>query len=236
VRKFALRGGTPFSGDLFRRYKPQRPRPARGSAGVVRVVHAVGDGHFREVERADAFQAGDIDAVLVRIGATLVVGVDAAARAEEVLGRSGVESIARQGLLAAEKLDAACLRRDDDRAAHAATGAIAAQGGVEAVAERRLEADRTAMALAGSDVGLVCHYDLRLMSGSCLRPPGGCEQEWPAWRRPDSFDLVMVAVIPGQGRSLEPGILQWLRSLLTISGFSGAQSRTRVQPWGAPPE
>lgn len=120
MRKFALRGGTPFSGDLFRRYKPQRPRPARGSAGVVRVVHAVGDGHFREVERADAFQAGDIDAVLVRIGATLVVGVDAAARAEEVLRGSGVEAVAGQGVLALKDFDAARLRGDDDRAAHAA--------------------------------------------------------------------------------------------------------------------
>jgi hypothetical protein len=159
--------------SLFGRYEPKRTCPPRGSAGVVRVVHAVGDGHLREVEWADAVQAGDVDAVLVRIGPALVVGVDAAARAEEVLGRAGVESIARQGVLALKNFDATHLRGDDDRAAHAAVGAIAAERGLEAVAERRLEANRAAMALAGHDVRCICHDALRLLSGARLRPPGG---------------------------------------------------------------
>lgn len=41
-------------------------------------MDAVIDHQLGEVERADAFEAGDVDAELVRVRATLVVRVDAA--------------------------------------------------------------------------------------------------------------------------------------------------------------
>jgi len=51
------------------------------------------DDDLREIERRYALQAGDIDAELVRVRAALVVGVDAADRAEMMLGGLCVEAI-----------------------------------------------------------------------------------------------------------------------------------------------
>ncbi len=52
---------------------------ARRAAGVVGMLHAVQDGHFGEIERADAVEAGDVDAVLRLVGAALVMGINSAA-------------------------------------------------------------------------------------------------------------------------------------------------------------
>ena len=83
--------------------------------------------------------------------------IDAAAGTEEVLGGSGVKTVARQRILALQELDPAFFRHDDDGAAHPAVGAGAAQRRIQTVAERHLETHRTAMALSGPDVGIVNH-------------------------------------------------------------------------------
>jgi hypothetical protein len=58
-----------------------------------------------KVKRADALQAGGIDAVLVGIRPALVVRVNAAFRAEVVLGLEGVELVERQRILPGGDVD-----------------------------------------------------------------------------------------------------------------------------------
>lgn len=126
-------------------------------AAVVRVVDAVGDGDFGEIEWADAIEAGDVDGVEGLVGAALVVGVDAAAGTEEMLRGAGVEAIAGERVLALEDLDSAHGRHGDDGAAHSAVGAGAAADGVEAIGEGDRETDGAAVALAGLGGGGVGH-------------------------------------------------------------------------------
>ena len=54
---------------------------------------AVVNHHLFEIEGRDALQAGDVDAKLVRVRAALVVGIDAAHRAEMMLGDARVEAV-----------------------------------------------------------------------------------------------------------------------------------------------
>ena len=68
-----------------------------------------------------------------------------------------MEAVACEHILALEELDAAHLRHDDDGAAHAAVGAGAAADRIEAVAERGLETDGAAMALASPDFRVARH-------------------------------------------------------------------------------
>src|SRR3954469_13867778 len=68
-----------------------------------------------------------------------------------------MEAVACERILALEELDPAHCRHDDDGAAHAAVGAGAAADRIEAVAERRLETHRAAMALAGPNVRVAHH-------------------------------------------------------------------------------
>jgi hypothetical protein len=88
-----------------------------------------------------------------------MMGVYAAERAEEVLHRFGVEAIGGQHVLAFEDLDPAHFGHDDDGAAHPAVGAVAATDRLEAIAERHLEANSAAMALACAN-GLVTRHGL----------------------------------------------------------------------------
>ncbi len=55
--------------------------------------------HLAEIERREAFEAGNVDAKLMRIRAALVMGVDAADRAEMMLGRPGIEAVGRELVL-----------------------------------------------------------------------------------------------------------------------------------------
>src|SRR4051812_2016020 len=68
-----------------------------------------------------------------------------------------MEAVACERILALEELDPAHCRHDDDGAAHAAVGAGAAADRIEAVAERRLETHRAAMALASPNVRVAHH-------------------------------------------------------------------------------
>src|SRR3954453_19206219 len=68
-----------------------------------------------------------------------------------------MEAVACERILALDELDPAHCRHDDDGAAHAAVGAGAAADRIEAVAERRLETHRAAMALAGPNVRVAHH-------------------------------------------------------------------------------
>src|ERR1700733_8504758 len=94
---------------------------------------AVEHENFSEVEGAKTLQAGGVDAVLVRVRAPAVVGVDAAGRTEIMLGDPGVELVARQPLLAPGELDVADPRGQGDGAAHPAVRTVAAPRGGEAL-------------------------------------------------------------------------------------------------------
>jgi hypothetical protein len=69
-----------------------------------------------------------------------------------------MEAVACQRILALQELDPSHLRHDDDSASHPAVRAGAAADRVEAVAERRLETHRAAMALAGLNVRVAHHF------------------------------------------------------------------------------
>lgn len=130
---------------------------ARGFSGVVWMVDAIRDRHFKEIEWANPIEAGDVQGILAVVGSSLMVGVYAATRAEEVLHGSGIEAVARQHILALQDPDPACSCHDNDGAAHPAIGTGTAADRIEAVAERRLEPYRAAMALAGPNIRVVHH-------------------------------------------------------------------------------
>src|SRR5690606_24757443 len=75
---------------LLRAFKPEMPdNPRRVS--VRGVIDAVADRHHREIERAHPIEAGGIDPEFARVRAPLMMGIDAADRAEIMPGRAGIE-------------------------------------------------------------------------------------------------------------------------------------------------
>src|SRR5262249_1786034 len=75
---------------------------------VVRwVVDAVVDDNVLEIERAQPRQASNVHAVLVRIRSSLMVGIDTAFRAKEMLCRTRIELVDGQRFGAAENINAA---------------------------------------------------------------------------------------------------------------------------------
>lgn len=110
------------------------------------MVHAVVSRDVAEVERIDALQATDVVSVLLRVGAPLVVRIDAAHGTEIVLRRHGVELVELQYLLALHDADAGQRHRGHDGALAAANRAIAAPWILDAVRQAELQFHRAAMA------------------------------------------------------------------------------------------
>src|SRR6185312_15367295 len=98
-----------------------------GLSAIARVVDAVDHRHFGEIEGANAFETGSVDAVVIRIRAAAMMRVDAALRAEIMLGDARLELIERQRVLACEQGEIGDRHADGDRAAHAAEGTVAAR-------------------------------------------------------------------------------------------------------------
>ena len=71
------------------------------------MVGAIVDDNVLEIEGAQSREAGDIDAELVGIGSPLMMGIDTAFRAKEMLGRACVEFVDRQRLDARQNFNAA---------------------------------------------------------------------------------------------------------------------------------
>lgn len=69
------------------------------------MVNAIIGRHVLNQKGIDALQAADVVAVLFRVRTALVVGVDAAHRAEEVLRGVGVEFITRERRLTLDNPD-----------------------------------------------------------------------------------------------------------------------------------
>jgi hypothetical protein len=135
----------------------KRARATRWLAGVAGVIDAIRDRHLVEIEWAGPIQASHVHGVQSLVGSPLMMRVDSAAGTEEVLRGSGVEPVARKRILSFQDLDPTHFRHDDDGASHPAVGAGAAEDRIEAVAERRFETHRTAMALARPNVRVAHH-------------------------------------------------------------------------------
>ena len=120
------------------------------------MVHAILHRHVGDVVWIDAFQAPDVVAELVRVGAALVMGIDAAVAAEIVPGDAGVELVQPQHVLPANHPQAIKRYRGDHRALAPADRAIAAARIDHAIGQLQFELDRTAMtggAVHGPDRG-----------------------------------------------------------------------------------
>jgi hypothetical protein len=108
--------------------------PGAVSCRVAGMSDAVIHRHFGEVEWAHAFEASDVDAVLSRVGAALVMRVDAAFRAKIVLRRHRAELIEREAVGAScHDLEVVPFGRYGDGATHPAIGAGAPAYRVETV-------------------------------------------------------------------------------------------------------
>ena len=77
---------------------------------VGRMMHPVHDRHRLEIERAQPLKTGDVDAILVRIRAALVVGIDAAMGAEIMPRSHGVELIDGELVRALQNVQAGYIR------------------------------------------------------------------------------------------------------------------------------
>lgn len=112
------------------------------------MVNPIHDRDLQEVERAYALQACDVDTILVGVRTALVMRVDSAARAKEMLRCAGVEPVTCEHILAAADVDAA--KRGGYRygAAHPAKGTVAPAYRIEPVRKKRFELNGTTMTLA----------------------------------------------------------------------------------------
>ena len=98
MSKFSLMSAFPVSGrsrheNLGKSKVRFRPEADTSVFTITGMVNTVKHRHLAEIERIDALQAGNVIAKLVRIGAPLVMCIDAANGTEIVLGRHRVELI-----------------------------------------------------------------------------------------------------------------------------------------------
>jgi hypothetical protein len=140
------------------RLKPQSTRAPYLTAGVIGVLYSIHNRHFGEIEWAHAIEARDIDAILLRIGAPLMVRVDATARAKEMLCLASIEAVTGQHVLASNKAYAADCGRNRNRAAHPTIRTGASTDGVKAVAEFGIESHSAAVTLTTAFVRVLCHH------------------------------------------------------------------------------
>ncbi len=82
------------------------------------MISAVRDRNLGKVERTDTVQAGDVHGETIWVGSALVVRVNAAKGAEEVVRRSSMKAVARKSVGALQDLDPARVRHDDSGATH----------------------------------------------------------------------------------------------------------------------
>jgi len=104
--------------------------------------------HLAEIERRQALEASGIYAELVRIRAALVVGIDAADRAEMMFSRSSVEAVCGEFVFALMYLESLMGRGDRHRPAHPANAAGATTRRRQTEWQFGSELDSAAMTLA----------------------------------------------------------------------------------------
>ena len=80
------------------------PLERQEKSAIRRMMQSIEDRHIGQRERIDALEATHVVAILVGIGAALVVGVDATDRAEIMPCSSGLELVEREVLGAADDM------------------------------------------------------------------------------------------------------------------------------------
>ena len=126
--------------------------------GMVRtVVHR----HRLKIERADSFEACDIDTVLLGIRTPLVMGVDATTRAEVMLRGVAVELVEAEQFAALGNIDAVQIRRHCNPPTHATVRTVTTPRGAKPVGEPHGEPHSSAMARAFA-IHNVIHLRLRV--------------------------------------------------------------------------
>lgn len=149
---------------------------------------AVIDWDLVKVEGAYALKTGDIDTVLPRVRTTLVVRVDAAARAKKMLCGVGVELVNAEQFCSLSDVDAVQVCGHRNGAAHATERTGTAPHRTESVSQLCSEPHGTAMTGA---IGKVCggiHAQL-----SSTRSDSLYDQGLPAY-----YTVILSAtVLPG---------------------------------------
>jgi len=110
------------------------------------VIDAIEDRHLTQLKGVHPFEARHIESKLTGIRAALVMGVDAAHRAEVVFGRHGVELV--EGQFVRTLYDSEAIERHTcgDGTSPAAEGAIASPWILKTVGKHDLELNRPAVA------------------------------------------------------------------------------------------
>src|ERR1700722_16792520 len=116
----------------------------------------------------DLVETADVDVDLVGIGARNIEGVDAAGRAECVLGRAGIEAIGGQRVRPAGELE--LLRRDDQTQKGLFVADRAVAYGDARQVGRHAEPHAPAMAAAGHCFWHVCSSENALSAGDLSQP------------------------------------------------------------------
>jgi len=118
------------------------------------MVHSIFHGNVRNGERIDTLQAAHVEAVLPWIRTTLVVRVDAARAAEEVLRGVGVELVKLELVRTFHDVQTGERYRRDHRSLPTTDGTVAAARIDDALRQLKLELDGAAVAgraVAGLD-------------------------------------------------------------------------------------
>ena len=123
---------------------------------IRRMVDAIVDRDVWDGERIDTLKAANVVTVLLRIRAPLVMGVDAAHRTEVMPGRAGIELIDLEMLCAFDDAKSVQWHRRDNSAPTPAIRAVAPARVNDAIGQRELKLDGSAMA-CGRVPGLDFH-------------------------------------------------------------------------------
>jgi hypothetical protein len=110
------------------------------------VVDSIVDRDVWDGERVDTLKAADVVAVLLRIRAPLMMGMDAAHRTKVMLGRVNIELIDLEMLCAFDDAKSAQRYRRNDGAPTPAIRAVAPARVNDAIGQRELKLDSSAMA------------------------------------------------------------------------------------------
>ena len=132
-----------------------------------------------KIKRAYSFQAGDVDPILARVGATLVVGINTALRAEIMFCRAGVKLISRQVLSARKNSNSIYICRHRDGTPHPAKRTVTATCCMQTLCQPDVETDGTAVTCAVNilDVTIHRHSQSKFLAGDIWPARRACQAQ-----------------------------------------------------------
>ena len=122
------------------------------------MIDTVYHGYLAKFERVDPFEACDIETVLLRIGAALVMGIDSTGRTEIVPRCTGVKLVKGQEILTAGHFQAVKGDRCHYGAPSPAHGAVAAAKIFQPIGQDQLQFNSGTVAGCLAN-GFVCHFN-----------------------------------------------------------------------------